>query len=115
VEDDAIIRMGASDFLSAAGFDAVEASNADEAISILEVRPDIHLVLTDVEMPGSIDGIKLSHYIRDRWPPVKLIVVSGRTIVAETHLPADARFFPKPYDEITIVDAIRALLADTTA
>jgi DNA-binding NtrC family response regulator len=112
VEDDAIIRMGAFEFLSLAGFEAIEASNADEAIRVLEARPDIHLVLTDVEMPGSIDGVKLSHYIRDRWPPVKLIVVSGRTIVAETHLPTGARFYAKPYDEISIVEAIHALLAD---
>ena len=112
VEDDAIIRMGAFEFLSLAGFEAVEASNADEAIRVLEARPDIHLVLTDVEMPGSIDGVKLTHYIRDRWPPVELIVVSGRTIVAETHLPIGARFYAKPYDEISIVEAIHALLAD---
>ncbi len=113
VEDNAIIRMGALDFIQTAGFDALEASNADEAIRVLEARPDIHLVFTDVEMPGSIDGVKLSHYIRERWPPVRLIVVSGRTTVEESHLPVGARFFSKPYDESNIIEAMRNMLLDT--
>jgi CheY-like chemotaxis protein len=110
VEDHPIIRMGALDLVVAAGFEAVEASSADEAIRILEARSDIHLVFTDVEMPGTMDGLKLSHYIRDRWPPVKLIVVSGKTIVDESHLPVDARFFPKPYSESTILGTMLAML-----
>ncbi|HXB76911.1 MAG TPA: response regulator [Bradyrhizobium sp.] len=88
--------------LSPAGFEALEASSADEAIQVLEGRSDIHLVSTDVSMPGSMDGIKLSHYIRKRWPPVKLIVVSGKNIVDEGHLPVGARFFSKPYNDSTM-------------
>ena len=61
-------------------------------------------------MPGTMDGIKLSHYIRNRWPPVKLIVTSGKTIVDESHLPVGARFFSKPYDESAIVEAMRGML-----
>ena len=112
VEDDPIIRMCASDLIAEAGFDAVEAADADEAIAILESRSDIGLVFTDIEMPGTMDGIKPSHYIRDRWPPVKLIVASGRAVVEQSLLPAGARFFPKPYGDTVIVDAIRALLAE---
>jgi two-component system, response regulator PdtaR len=82
VEDSHIIRMCAVDLVVAAGFEALEASSADEAIQVLEGRSDIHLVFTDVSMPGSMDGIKLSHYIRKRWPPVKLIVVSGKSMKA---------------------------------
>jgi hypothetical protein len=63
-------------------------------------------------MPGTMDGIKLAHYIRDRWPPVKLIVASGKTIVDATHLPTGARFFPKPYCDNAIVDAMIGMLAD---
>jgi two-component system, response regulator PdtaR len=114
VEDSPIIRMGAVDLVLSAGFEALEAGSADEAIEILERRPDIHLVFTDVEMPGTMDGVKLTHYIRDRWPPIKLIVASGKTIVDESHLPMGARFFPKPYHEHTIVDAMIALLSEAT-
>jgi CheY-like chemotaxis protein len=111
VEDNPLIRMCAVDLVLAAGFEALEAVDADEAIRILEARPDIHLVFTDVSMPGSMNGIKLAHYIRDRWPPVKLIVASGNAIVEESHLPAGARFFSKPYDDGAIVDEMTRLLS----
>ena len=62
-------------------------------------------------MPGTMDGVKLAHYIRNRWPPVKLIVASGKTIVEESHLPSGARFFRKPYRDDTIVEAMIAMLA----
>src|SRR5579863_1733205 len=111
VEDDPIIRMVAKHFVADAGYEALEAGSADEAIRILEARSDVHLVFTDVEMPGTIDGLKLAHYIFDRWPPVRLIVVSGKTLVEERHLPLGARFFPKPYDESALVAAMVDLLA----
>jgi CheY-like chemotaxis protein len=103
--------MGAVDLVSSVGFEALEASDADEAIRILESRPDIHLVFTDAGMPGTMDGIKLSHYIRNRWPPVKLIVTSGKMTVDENHLPVGARFFRKPYDESAIVEAMIGMLS----
>jgi two-component system, response regulator PdtaR len=112
VEDDPIIRIGALQLVANAGFEAIEASNADEAIRVLETRSDIHLVFTDVGMPGTMDGIKLAHYIRRRWPPVKLIVASGKAILDESHLPAGARFFAKPYSESAIVGAMIAMLSD---
>jgi two-component system, response regulator PdtaR len=110
VEDSTIIRMGAVDLVQCAGYEALEASNAEEAIRILESRSDIDLVFTDVQMPGTMDGIMLSHYIRDRWPPVKLIVASGKAILEEISLPEGTMFFPKPYSDHTIADAIRQLL-----
>jgi len=110
VEDSALIRMGAVDLVESAGYEALEASDADEAIRILESRSDIALVFTDVQMPGTMDGIKLSHYIRDRWPPVKLIVASGNAILQESNLPTGTRFFAKPYSDHTIADAIAHLL-----
>jgi CheY-like chemotaxis protein len=111
VEDDGIIRMGALDLIQRAGFEAIEAADADEAIMILEARRDIHVVFTDVEMPGTMDGIKLSHYIRERWPPIKLIVASGRMIVEQSRLPEGARFFAKPYDETDLVQSIMRMVA----
>lgn len=110
VEDSALIRMGAVDLVLHAGYEALEACDADEAIRILEVRNDIDLVFTDVQMPGTMDGIKLSHYIRDRWPPVKLIVASGATILEESLLPSGSQFFSKPYENHTITDAMARLL-----
>jgi DNA-binding NtrC family response regulator len=112
VEDHALIRFNAIDLLETAGFEALEASNADEAISLLKTRADIVLVFTDVEMPGSMDGVKLAHFVRNRWPPVKLIVTSGKVIVEASHLPEGARFFPKPYNGDKMVEAVTALLAD---
>lgn len=103
VEDHPFIRMDAVDLASAAGFEVLEAGSADEAILILQARPDIHLVFTDVEMPGTMDGIKLAHYIRGRWPPVKLIVTSGRSLLSESHLPEGAKFFVKPYLDHTLI------------
>jgi CheY-like chemotaxis protein len=111
VEDDGIVRLAAVDVVERAGFEAVEAGGADEAIKILEASPHIHLVFTDVEMPGTMDGIKLAHYIRDRWPPIKLIVASGRTIVEENSLPEGAHYFGKPYDEAELVRSIIRLVA----
>ncbi|KEQ05286.1 response regulator [Pseudorhizobium pelagicum] len=114
VEDSPIIRMGAVELVLSAGYEALDACDADEAIRILELRDDIDLVFTDVQMPGTMDGIKLSHYIRDRWPPVKLIVASGAAILEESILPGGSRFFSKPYDELTITTAIAHLLASET-
>ena len=85
--------MEAVDLLNAAGYGVLEATSADAAINILEARPDVRLVFTDVEMPGSMNGIKLSHYIRNRWPPVKLIVASGKVIIDESICPWGRSFF----------------------
>ena len=112
VEDHAVIRMGAVSLVMAAGFDAIEASNADDAIRILEARSDIHLVFTDVDMPGTMDGMKLSHYVRDRWPSVKLIVASGTAIMDACQLPSGARFFCKPYRDTEVAGAIIEMLSD---
>ncbi|WP_276122062.1 response regulator [Pararhizobium qamdonense] len=111
VEDSPIIRMGAIDLVISAGYEALEACDADEAIRILESRDDVDLVFTDVQMPGTMDGIKLSHYIRDRWPPVKLIVASGAAILEESSLPVGSRFFRKPYDHRAITDVMASLLS----
>jgi two-component system, response regulator PdtaR len=111
VEDNTLIRMGAVDLVLSAGYEPLEAKHADQAIEILEKRHDIDLVFTDVQMPGTMDGIKLSHYIRDRWPPVKLIVASGIAILMENSLPVGATFFPKPYDDLNISQEMARLLA----
>lgn len=110
VEDNPLILMGALDLVRTAGFEGVGAASADEAIRILEARADIRLVFTDVEMPGTIDGVKLAHYIRDRWPPIHLILASGKAILEESRLPAGSKFFSKPYDDNTIVEEMTKML-----
>ena len=112
VEDIPLIRMGAVDLLVEAGFQVLQAENADEAVRILENRPDIHLVFTDVGMPGSMDGIKLSHYIRNRWPPVKLIVASGKVALDAGKLPAGTRFFSKPYNDEAVIQTMVGMLSE---
>jgi CheY-like chemotaxis protein len=112
VEDDALIRMGAVDLVLSAGYEALEARDADDAIRILEARSDIDLVFTDVQMPGTMDGIKLSHYIRNRWPPVKIIVASGMAILDESSLPEGSRFFSKPYNDHAITDMMARMLGN---
>ena len=96
VEDEMVLRMRAVEIVEDAGFNAVEAVNADEALSILESRSDISLLFTDIQMPGSMDGLKLAHAVHKRWPLIKIILVSGQVKVADTEKPADSRFFGKP-------------------
>jgi CheY-like chemotaxis protein len=108
VEDEPLVRFCAVQTVEEAGFEVVEATNADEAIAILESRRDIRVVFTDVHMPGSMDGLKLAHAVRHRWPPIKIIVTSGRDRIDQRDLPDGGRFFAKPYDPGAIKDALRA-------
>lgn len=89
----------------------VEAANADEAILILEDRPDITVVFTDAQMPGSMDGLKLAAAIQGRWPPIKIVATSGRAKVADDDLPTGSRFLQKPYSPREIVGTLRELTA----
>jgi CheY-like chemotaxis protein len=110
VEDEALVRLDAIETLADAGFRVIEAANADEAIAILEARRDIGVVLTDIQMPGSMDGLRLAATIHRRWPPIALIVTSGRNFVQQRDLPEHGRFLPKPYNGTRLVETIRAVL-----
>jgi two-component system, response regulator PdtaR len=107
VEDEFFCRLHAVNLVEAAGYKAIEASNADEAIAILEVRKDIRIVFTDIDMPGSMDGLKLARAIRDRWPPIELILTSGHFDVPEGSIPERGLFFSKPYRDEEVVSALR--------
>lgn len=109
VEDEPILRMAALDMVTDAGFDAIEATDATDAIRILESRPDIRIVFTDVDMPRGVDGLKLAALIRDRWPPIHVIVTSGKVEIGRMKLPADCVFFGKPYDERRVVAEMHRL------
>ena len=110
VEDEALVRLDIVDCLEDAGFVVEEAANAAQAIQILERQKDIRLIFTDVDMPGSMDGLKLAAYVRDRWPPIQIIVTSGHVSVRDDQIPAGGRFFPKPYDRPEITRAIREMI-----
>lgn len=96
VEDEMVLRMRAVDIVEEAGFVPIEAVSADEAIGILEARDDISLLFTDIQMPGSMDGLKLAHSVHTRWPHIKIILVSGQIVVTDADKPDDSRFFAKP-------------------
>ena len=109
VEDEFLLRMDAVTMIAAAGFAVVEAANADEAIEILEARRDITIVFTDVQMPGSMDGLKLARAVRGRWPPIKIVATSGLVDVGEKDLPEGGRFLAKPYHPNVLADVLREL------
>src|SRR4051812_34971916 len=91
VEDEILVRIMAEDIVEEAGFRAISAADADEALRILESRNNIRAVFTDIQMPGSIDGLRLAEIVRSRWPPVALIVTSARRDFGSGDLPAGAR------------------------
>jgi two-component sensor histidine kinase/CheY-like chemotaxis protein len=98
VEDEMILRMRAVDIVEDAGFTPIEAVNADDALAILESRSDIEMLFTDIQMPGSMDGLKLAHAVRERWPLIKIILVSGQLTLTDADKPIDSRFYGKPLD-----------------
>jgi two-component sensor histidine kinase/CheY-like chemotaxis protein len=98
VEDEMMLRMRAVDMVEDAGFNPVEAVNADDAMAILESRSDIELLFTDIQMPGSMDGLKLAYAVHARWPLIKIILVSGQLKLTDSDKPAASRFFGKPIE-----------------
>jgi CheY-like chemotaxis protein len=96
VEDEMLLRMRAVDMVQDAGYISVEAADADEALAILEARSDIALLFTDIQMPGSMDGLQLARAVHERWPSIKIILVSGQLKLSSGDIPLDSRFFGKP-------------------
>jgi two-component system, response regulator PdtaR len=110
VEDDILLRWTATAIIEQAGFDVVEAGTGVEAMSVLEKRSDIRTVFTDVEMPGSINGLQLAHLIRTRWPSIGIMATSGQLRLREDDLPEGARFLHKPYAVEHLADALKELM-----
>src|ERR1700738_4771003 len=109
VEDEVLIRMMAVRVAEDSGFEVLLAASADEAIGILESRPDVRLVFTDVNMPGSMNGVRLAHAIRGRWPPVELLVTSALGNITTKDLPERGRFLAKPYDADTLSETFQQM------
>jgi CheY-like chemotaxis protein len=91
----------------------IEAADADQAIEVLEARADITVVFTDIQMPGSMDGLKLAQAVRGRWPPIKIVATSGRLNVGELDLPEGGRFLPKPYSHAQVARVLHELTIGT--
>jgi two-component sensor histidine kinase len=110
VEDEMVLRMRAVDIVEDAGFTAVQAVNADEALRILEGRSDIALLFSDIQMPGSMDGLKLAHAVHDRWPSIKIILASGQVKVLDADKPTDSRFFGKPIEAKQMIAELQGMV-----
>ena len=110
VEDEMLLRMRAVDMVEDAGFTPVEAVDADEAVAILESRSDVALLFTDIQIPGIMDGLKLAHAVHERWPPIKIILVSGRLQPASVDIPADSRFFGKPLEAKEMIAEMQSMI-----
>jgi len=110
VEDEPFVRMMSADMLQAAGFDVLVACNADEALRVLAMRADVGVVFTDVEMPGSLDGLALAWRIHDCWPRIGVVVTSGRNSPDEGQLPDDDLFVAKPYAAPVLVRRIEEVM-----
>jgi CheY-like chemotaxis protein len=110
VEDEMLLRMRAVDMVEDAGYTSVEAVDADEAVAILESRSDIALMFTDIQMPGSMDGLKLAHTVHKRWPPIKIILVSGQLKPANVDIPANSRFYGKPLEAKEMIAELQSMI-----
>ena len=109
VEDEALIRMNSADVIRNLGFDVIEAEDADHAVSLLESVPGITVLFTDVQMPGSMDGLLLASVVRDRWPPIGLLITSGKLDHPTADVPTGAGFISKPYSPLELKDQLYSL------
>src|SRR5712691_11897384 len=110
VEDEMMLRMRAVDIVEDAGFTPIEAVNADDAFAILESRSDIDLLFTDIQMPGTMDGLKLAHAVHERWPSIKIILVSGKLAPDQEDRPANSRFFRKPVEVREMIAELQGMI-----
>lgn len=109
IEDEPLIRMTVADDLQDAGFRVLVAGNADEGLRLLDADASIHAIFTDVDMPGELDGLKLAWIVRDRRPPIEIVITSGHRSIGMTDMPERAVFFPKPYAHQPVIETLRRL------
>ena len=108
VENELLLSVDISDALKDDGYDVITVANADEAIKVLETRNDIHTIFTDIDLPGSMDGLKLAAAVKDRWPPVHIIVTTGMSVPRRDQMPAKSLFIAKPYRNAEVLEALRS-------
>jgi two-component system, response regulator PdtaR len=115
VEDEPLLRELAVEVVGDAGFTALEAGDAEQAVALLEKHSDIAVLFTDINMPGSMDGLKLAHLVRDRWPAIKILVASGQVRLRPSDLPSNSAFLEKPYRGAAVISRLRSLIAPIEA
>jgi two-component system, response regulator PdtaR len=108
VEDDVLERMSLADQLRSAGYVVLEAWNADEALDLLN-RNGVQVVLSDIRLPGRMDGVELAHVIREQNPRIKIVLASGQSFSTRHWFDTDG-FFPKPYNAVRLIEHIKRLL-----
>jgi two-component system, response regulator PdtaR len=108
VENEVWLSLDISEALEDEDYDVIAVVNADEAIKVIETRNDIRTIFTDVDLPGSMDGLKLAAAVRDRWPPVNIIVTTGMRAPHRDEMPARALFIAKPYRSAEVLEAVRS-------
>ena len=110
VEDEAMIRMMVLEILEDEGYRVISARDADEAGHLLDAHPDITLLFTDVDMPGTIDGLALASRVHSTRPEIEIVVTSGRHQIADSALPDNGDFIPKPYTTQQLLDVVEKKL-----
>jgi CheY-like chemotaxis protein len=110
VEDEPLLRLNAVSMIEAGGFDTLEARSTDEAIALLETDSRIRIVFADIYLPGSMDGLRLAAVVRERWPPVELVLTSGHVEVSADDLPDRGLFLSKPYSAGQLVNALQSFI-----
>jgi CheY-like chemotaxis protein len=105
-----MLRIRAVDMVEDAGYTPLEALDAAEAVAILESRSDVALMCTDIQMPGQMDGLGLAHAVHERWPKIRIIVVSGKLKLKDLDLPLDSRFLGKPLDAAEVIAEMRDMI-----
>jgi DNA-binding NtrC family response regulator len=111
VDDDPLVRAFSVNIVKIAGYVALEAASADEATAILEDRSDIAVLFSDINLTGSISGLQLARTVSERWPPIKMILVSGKVALTASDMPSDSRFFAKPYEARSMISELRSLVS----
>jgi CheY-like chemotaxis protein len=109
VEDETLIRMNSVDMIRDLGFEVIEAVDADHAVSVLESVSGISVLFTDIQMPGSMDGLLLAAVVKDRWPPIALLITSGKVRPPAVDMPSGAQFIAKPYSPWQLQQQLHAL------
>ncbi len=111
VDDEALLRMLATDYFRDAGYEVIEAENGDVALAMMRSRPDIRAIFTDVQMPGSLSGLELAERVRAECPTCAIVIVSGRQFPKPAELATGARFVAKPYLGADIVRMFDGMLS----
>jgi CheY-like chemotaxis protein len=111
VEDEILTRVDAVACLREAGFDVVEAGSGVEALALISTREDVHLIFTDIQMPGPVDGLELARRAQKSHPHIRLVFTSGARRVDTDNLPGDGLFFSKPYDAENLAETVQRLLS----